>query len=130
MSYIRSGSNPEGLYIFGSDEDTICISHNIKSPLASYLDPSCSIVVPGTDFYKVCELYDSYNFDEDYAVRSGDIVVQERHIYFDTGELTSEEVDWERPGGFLIYFNFKDQFFYCWKVTWDYVVRNVVGRKP
>jgi hypothetical protein len=150
VSYIRSGSNPEGLYIWGQADGTVHVAHNVPVPLSSkwprgpgwklvrgkivpskrLVDfPPC-IVVPAAVFRDTCRQWaKDYSPTYDKTSRRG-LVVEEMEIWTDTGlpvteKLTSKDVfSKARRMRSVIRFSYKKQFFFMWRVTWMYIVRN------
>jgi hypothetical protein len=135
MSYIRCLSNPEGMYIYGG-ADGVWISHNVKPPLASKeADDGCSphFVVPSRDFDRLgLKWAKDWAYDE--HVRSGKLAAQQVHVYLDTGKPV--EKNWanrffrkgpKRPSAFLIKLSYGRHFVMMWRVTWHYIVQNIVG---
>ena len=122
MSYIRSGSNPEGLYIFGSD-GAVTICHGVKPPLAS---KTTQFNVPLAQFEGVCARW--YAGAE--RVRVRDTIVEEVHLNRKTGKppqdppMTFPWSIFDSDNTFLIRFQHKKHFFCMWSVTWDAVVRS------
>ena len=138
MSYIRCLSNPEGLYIYLSTEGHIDIAHCLKPPFRSKeKNPTFPgmMVIPPKIFFEACHRWDHGPDQWVGPVKVGDLLVEERHIYEDDG--TKVPSDWrpfrkgrkERPTSYRILFKYKSQYIMLWRVTWHYVVANVVDRE-
>jgi len=153
MSYIRSTSNPERLYIYATIDNTVHIHHGVRPPLSSpwkkqflyktvskgdkkrrvktgqrYAEPPL-IVVPTHIFEHVCRRWRETYGQEHVAYRG--LVVEEVHIHTDTGRPVPKNQ--RRLAGlaemlrraFLIRLAYKGQFFCMWRVTWEYVTADV-----
>ena len=135
MSYIRCLSNPERLYIFGDGLglDRITVIHSVKPPMATaYPDKANSAMfhIPWKAFHAVCRRWQESG---DGGVRLGGIRVREVFVYLDTGKKVWRRVGLRedgrsRPVEYMIRFEYKEHFFHMWRVTWEYVVHNVVDR--
>jgi hypothetical protein len=130
MSFIRSGSNPEALYIWGGARDGVNISHSLLPPFANRWPDDTyppSFVVPWTPFRLTCL---SWLNGADRTSRAG-LLVEEIHIFLETGERVPKT--WgikqmlrdNRRTAFMVRLTYKKNFFYMWPVTWMYVVKNV-----
>lgn len=137
MSYIRSLSNPEGLYIFGSNG--IHIYHGLKPPLCS--EKSWPIVIPESDFYRVCHAWDHGPDQWKGPAYSRDFSAREELIFVNTGKRVPDDVASMRRSmkdlfkgkkrpleRFVIRLQYKKKYIMIWRVTWHYVVENVVKR--
>lgn len=83
--------------------------------------------VPRKEFYGVCRQWANDKTKAKYK----DFSAEELHIYEDTGEIVPERTteEWftnKRPTSFRVKLQYKNKFIYLWKVTWNYVVRNVM----
>lgn len=136
MSYIRCLSNPEGLYIFVSDYG-INISHNLNPPFSS--EPSrrdfiTDIIVPEKVFFEGCHRWD-HGPNVEGTVKVGGLLIQERQIYEKTGKKVQENRSIrsiykdKAKRRMVIFFKYKAQFIMLWRVTWQYVVGNVLDRR-
>lgn len=132
MSFIRSLSNPEGLYIFGG-MDGIEIATGNGWKLSNIGPDNPSMVVPYDAFIKVCEDWDQ---NADSAEADG-FFAGEQHIWADTGELVDPETDpiqqWftgnRRESRYAIKLSYGDKFCFLWSVTWQYVVAKALHDK-
>ncbi len=116
MSYIRSTSNPESLYIWGDSDGMINICHTVKPPRASRpLTPDTSewIRVPLKDFHTVCRKWHAGVRD----ITRGVVRVREAVV----PEKGRNE--------FLVRFSYRRRWFCMWYVTWEYVVHDVMIRE-
>ena len=125
MSYIRCLSNPEGLYIYGTHKDLICIHHNVPAPLSSGLnDGQGFFTIPELHFTKAIKYW-----KQGRKYCKGGFLVEEEHIYLDTGMMVPERtienmIAEKRPTSYRIRLQYRSDFVYLWRVTWEYVVRN------
>lgn len=127
MSYIRSLSNPEGLYIIGSSKG-IDIWHTVKPPLSSKWPKSGEtpwINVPTYVFHHVLNRW-AEGFRDKVSYRG--LVVEEVQVCPTTGkppkpQSLTKMLDPRTPRSeFLIRLQYKEQFFHMWRVTWEYIV--------
>ncbi len=129
MSYIRSTSNPEGLYVFTSKEG-VTLAHSVKPPLASTWPKNGSnpvMIIPERLFLSVCKTW-----NRTYAcngVSRRGLKIREVHVFVKTGKrvqrLTAKSI--MMPSGsseFFIRIDYKGKFVHLWRVTWDSVVRS------
>jgi len=134
MSYIRCLSNPEGLYIYGNTKGQITISHNIPSPRAKpgYVKGEFppEIVLPQHIFHYVCQRWNNGNE----SIKYRGCKVKEEYIEWKNGKKISNNITAEElltrnvRREYLIKFEYKGKWFYMWRVTWKYIVRNVCNR--
>lgn len=113
MSYIRSGSNPEGLYIYPSSS-SVCL--HVDTDIYN-IDPD--------DFYDICEQY--HNEGCSYEPLENRTLRIEEKWYNEKGEAF--EV-WDRnPTTHLKILLFHKDVFVCamWITTWAYIVNNVLA---
>ena len=121
MSYIRSNSNPESLYIWGGGPGgcvTICHRSSAKEIPASFN-------VPTRAFDRVRRKW-AKGYDE--KASSGGILVEEVHVYMRSGRLVpvrsmTTQLTSKAQTEFLIRLSYKEHFVHLWRVTWDYVAR-------
>jgi len=102
MSYIRSTSNPEKLYIFG----------NMAGDVEIYQGPKLIGYIPGDNFDKFIDLYID-NFCEDIEYNGIKI---ETVFPKDTGNGIKERL------------SYGDWFIDMYDVTWYYIARSNYGR--
>ena len=137
MSYIRSLSNPESLYIWCEGKET-AISHGVKGPLSSarWRGGKASppfFHVPAAAFDRVCALWGEGRE----PARAGGIRVEEVALFVATGKMVP--VDFygdiakvfrdKRRVEHLIRLSYRKHFVCMWRVTWEYVVRNSAWRR-
>jgi hypothetical protein len=128
MSYIRCLSNPESLYIW-EDGTHANISHGVPGPLSSSKerdgDPAL-FLIPTDVWREGLKLWhDKYGEPIDHE----GMAVREEHIHLDTAELVPEQtilemLDDRREAGYRIRLEYKGEYVYLWRVTWEYVVGN------
>lgn len=136
MSYIRCLSNPEGLYIWGGS-DGINIDHCLKKPFAS----GRSILIPEKHFHQVCHEWDHGEHQWHGPCRSGQLTVAEQNVFMDTGDLVPASKAWlrqemhrlthgkkTRKTRYVIRLQYGKRYIMMWRVTWQYIVANVVNR--
>jgi hypothetical protein len=126
MSFIRSTSNPERLYVWGDAAERVTVNwagpQAPKPPLAK----GEQMVVPWKTFYRAAWQWDRYQEANYRGFR-----VMEMHIFMDTGKRVPDSYDVltarpRRETGFLYRISYKDKFVFVWKVTWAYVVHQVI----
>ena len=134
MSYIRCGSNPEGLYIFGGLKGI-----EVYTDRASKKDISWTI--PFRHFKEVCKRWDEA-FDEDEGVKYGDFSCKCVWVNSDFEEKEVKEVSEHFEKVFKqaieakptvglqlenkVKLTWKGESIYLWDVTWLVVVQRVV----
>lgn len=126
MSYIRPGSNPEALYIWGSDRGRVSICHNVRRPLASKTNELFE--VPCHVFEGLCRKW-AKAFDERATYRGA--TAERVHVLLHTGKPVPKKHNPFRSKAkteFLIKFSYGGHFFHMWTVTWEYVVADVAAR--
>lgn len=138
MSYIRCLSNPEGLYIYSTMENQVCIHHCLRPPLSSTDTKGNlerTIVVPEKVFMEACHRWDHGPNQWQGPIKVGDLLVEERYVYEKTGKAVPERhtikdyLKDRKPKRYVILFQYKAQYIMLWRVTWQYVIANVVNRK-
>jgi hypothetical protein len=122
MSYIRSASNPESLYIWGYGE-RVTIAHRVLRPLSSAKEIPASFDVPTAHFDKVRAQWAKGRE----KASSGGITVEEAHIYLRSGRPVPRrpmmtQITSKAPTEFLIRLSYKKHFILLWRVTWEHVV--------
>ena len=85
-------------------------------------------------------LPDKDELAREFGVDRGGLVVEEMHIFTDTGKPVSAKHNIlrarlegkARNTGFLIRLSYKGKFFFMWRVTWMYIIQNNSwrGAKP
>jgi hypothetical protein len=121
MSYIRSLSNPEALYVYEDIEDArIHWSWTVKKPLSN---GEC-FVVPKWAMHRVALKFE----DGREQASAGGFSAREQYVYLDTGRLADESKTKNRDAdaAVLIRIEYKGTYVYLWAVTWKAVVRSVV----
>ena len=146
MSYIRAGSNPEGLYVFSAadDRDGKTKVHLIPGWKYSLKnigngEPMC---VPQAVFNKGVRLWSNCP-DEMAGVKHEGFSIKEVHVFLDDGDPKKYSVvprkynacDPEKGGReteFLVRVAYKRKWMLLWRVTWAYVVHNALSefRRP
>lgn len=124
MSYIRATSNPEMLHIFG-DSKLIEIYTGLRnSPLCNFEN----LAVPGKDFFELIKKYsDEQPMLDDPPVTVDDLTVAEHIIYEDDASIVdSVKFDDPRPSRIINKLSYKDKYICMWRVTWMYIVHNVM----
>ncbi len=120
MSFIRSGSSPEHLYVYESVSDK-CV----------HIDtPELCFAVPRKAFYKLCRLFRRNYETADDRIEADGLALQERWVNNKTGRLHRSEPsvghimrgDWSCKHVLF----WKRKFMPLWKVTWFYVYNNVM----
>ena len=137
MSYIRSGSNPEGLYIVGCTPKSIEIMHSVRPPLSSkWPAGGPSIVVPSRAFHATCRIW-ADGYEPDKGTSHDGLHVQEIHVFLHNGKPVP--ANWgaqaaaasSGAAAFLVRLSYGKQFVFMWRVTWMYIVHNATSRpKP
>lgn len=123
MSYIRSLSNPEGLYITG----TFIRGH-------AYVDVMgrAQVCIPLRVFHEACTRWNRCSCEENGVAVRG-LTIRERYLNPKTGkpcrhlslkELASGK---KHQGEYQIEINYKGTRFWCWRVTWDCILRGVLS---
>lgn len=93
--------------------------------------PPC-IVVPAKVFEDTCRQWAKHHgYPPSEKTSKRGLIVEEMHVFTDTGlpvpatrsakEMFKKNA---RRTEFLIRFSYKKQFFFMWRVTWLYVIRN------
>ena len=134
MSYIRCLSNPEGLYVYASDNG-VNIHHCLRPPFSSKDTKGKlerTIVVPEKLFFDACHRWDHGPTQWTGPVSLKDLIIKEEHVFEDDGTVVPSE--WNpfsksqkhRKTCYRIIFKYKSQYIMLWRVTWDYVVKNAV----
>ncbi len=133
MSYIRSGSNPEGLYIFSTQgpkgrlhvEVLVGWFHKLTN-----ITNDSPMLVPQGVFDRAAVMWDD---DGEKASYKG-FKVEEVHVYEDDGSPVPKKrsikasLEDKRRSFFGVKVSYKGKWVIVWRVTWAYVVRNVLGR--
>jgi len=118
MSYIRSTSNPEKLYIVGSVDGILCI----------YYDFGC-ISCKTKDFKALIrKIMKEYGCIEEEKIHYKDLSVQEVHIFDDNNEEVPKEcvgiLSFNRESNFKICLSVGDKKVFMYYVTWRYIYEN------
>lgn len=139
MSYIRSGSNPEGLYIIatsGDREGERILIYGDGLP-GSSIGPGISL--PVKVFHGVAlRWFQNYGSDD---VKLRGVTVDEAWIDLKTGKVRSgrdghkatksfrRDLADGKPLACVIRFRYKRRVIHMWRVTWAYIVQNVADRE-
>lgn len=142
VSYIRTLSNPERLYIVGplvgERRNVVTISHSVKPPLASRTPkgaPRGEFTVPAKAFQETLRAWRESYGGLDKSTKRG-LVVEEIHVFLDTGKPVPQAKSYaslvaihaqmrandSRPSERLIRLSYKNDFIHMWRVTWMYIV--------
>lgn len=117
MSYIRSGSNPEKLYIYGT-EDRVYICEGSKSQWW----------IPLNVFNGLIKKYHRFFHDtprEFKGAKVEDVWVDKNNIECDD-ETYNPELDMLLDSKVKLSYN--DHVIYMWDVTWEYIVNAYIMR--
>lgn len=131
MSFIRCWTNPEGLYVWDDINGYVAIAHTLNKPFCSFNDTKFvedQIQVPRREFYGVCKQWDNSSYK---TAKYKDFSAEEVEIFDDNGEIVPEDYDYLNPThgrktSYRIKVQYKKEFVYLWRVTWEYVVKNAV----
>ena len=135
MSYIRAGSNPEGMYVYWSRaadrRHVVCIHYTPNGKLTR----GDTIVVPKTVFMDVVRAWNGGHR----KVRRGLFAVEERFVVMGTGREPPKSYFDQllaymakrrktRPpvAEYQVKFSYKGNFVHMWPVTWMYIVNNAL----
>lgn len=131
MSYIRSGSNPEGAYVFGTGKPGGPII--VEFYLGVFDESRIEFCVKLEDFEAVCKDYSQYfGFDDDEEIKHGAFSIREVYTNRKTGKYmpkfdVTKSIQNENP----IPFDNKVGLFLdgkfqaaLYEVTWDRIVHN------
>jgi hypothetical protein len=128
VSYIRSTSNPESLYVTTSTDgmgtDMVSISHGVQAPLSDGADFAATM----ESFRRVCQKWADGNED----ASSGGFSAKEVHVEVSTGKRARTRDSLaeflKRPASeMLVRISSGPHYLHLWRVTWDYVVRRVLA---
>lgn len=119
MSYIRSTSNPEGLYIYQSTEGGVWIYHSLKPPLASSGNRDL-IIVPTTLFHAACRAWVRHAGMGD-SIRRGNLTITEA-LFPPACRQFRQFKQCRHSHEIKVRVQYQRQFVLLWAVTWDYVV--------
>lgn len=125
MSYIRSSSNPEGLYIWCDIKGSVHLSHIIKSPLSSAAVLPHEFTIPRYIFEHILKKYDGQS-----EVKFRGLKVEERVVNLETGQIYDGA--FPKVKGtyqFMIRLSYKNEFIIMWPVTWDYIVSHFKNKQ-
>lgn len=137
MSYIRSLSNPEGLYVFSTDHDktkkaVVCLipGWNYKHTNFNNNDP---MYVPQAVFDQAVRRWDAFEPDDGVTLKG--FSIRQVHVFTDTGKPVPKgfnPLKSKRDAEFLIRVAYRKKWMLLWRVTWAYVVHNAMSdhRKP
>lgn len=134
MSYIRSGSNPEGLYILGSAE---AIEFYWNDSRGSHQEAFCSHS-DWNGFWKLFledEYLDPERNEDEPSISFGDLSVREVPYDFDQHIVlpeypmpTAANPDaWKKRNiGFQVELKVGDKSIFMWRTTWQYLYENAL----
>ena len=156
MSFIRSGSNPEALYVYHSVGRRKCgyvsfSGHDGRRTTDT--GDRYGLVISPKDFYKVCENYEKRGCEK--MLKSGDFGIQEIMVETKSGKRISQELHRKRMDRWLksmsrfhdgakkpstslkdvqadekIWVFWKGKLALAvWRLTWEYMVQNVIRYK-
>jgi len=113
MSYIRSGSNPEGLYIVGTSKDV------------EVMEGSKDVWhIPYKVFNGLIKKYDAKNYE---PCSYGDAKIEEVWVCKDNCEILENDLTGEQqPIKSKMKLTYKEHYIYMWYVTWVYIVRGYI----
>lgn len=130
MSYIRSTSNPEGMYAFGG---ATCVEiYSGRGWRLSNIGPGQGgIIVPHETFYEACKRAD-YLGDEPIEVDG--LRVEEMLIYTRSGRRVPPRKTLSlrmfsnraAPTMFAVKLTYEDKYVFMYPVTWDYIRRSAL----
>ena len=143
MSLIRSGSNPESLYVV-SLADGVSLMHRVAPPFSSKWSDKNGpeITIPTKLFFAGCRAWDRVGGDDE-GVNLKGLRIREVHIHRTTGKpypgypgrraahrmaMTKAGMTHLLDHAFRVRLDYKGQFLHMWRVTWEHVVRNVINR--
>lgn len=129
MSYIRSTSNPEELYIYSSGK-YVHITHNVNKPFSSgkKSPQEDDMTIPTYIFENALRKYKRRYRVLPISYR--DLKIEEVHLYKDNGKKVPVNLTVkkyfeasEKRGGtlFQIKISYKNKFVCMYKTTWDYI---------
>lgn len=131
MSYIRCLSNPDGLYAFINVEGFAEISWGPKPPFAcrDFQKTGKPMRVPVRVFENVARKWADGWQDR---VSFKGFTAEEIHIYEKTGKVMPGDLkkylsEFKRgvKTRFVVKLSYKRDWVYLWRVTWEYVARNI-----
>lgn len=118
MSYIRSLSNPESLYVYG-DGKNINFHWLVKPPFAS---PGGGMKIPHDIFTKAGQKW-AEQFSGDKKVSVGGFTIEEVHVYDKTAKKVRPGAPFNLPPTrFGWKLSYKGQFVILWAVTMHYMM--------
>jgi len=119
MSFIRSFSNPEELYIYESSSDK-CI----------HVDGELYFCVPRRIFYRLCRKFDEIR-DASRRLTVGKLWLEERWFHSKSRKILSKskEPSWSKIGEYdeRYVLCWKGKMLPMWKVTWAYIWNNAMS---
>ena len=132
MSYIRSASNPEGLYVFGSANGIEMYTGKANKDIRGW-------VIPVRHFNEVCK---RWNVAWEERVKYGDFSCEMVWVDSEFEEKEEKEVGEEIEKFFKravegklnkglslenkVKLTWKDESMYLWDVTWQFVVQRII----
>lgn len=127
MSYIRAGSNPEGLYIFGNGNHQVEILGGL--PISKLPGPHMAVIVPRSSFHHVAK---RWREDDCVPARHKGLSVDEVQVFLKTGKRVPKKMPLKKwikePIAFLICLSWKKWKIFMWRVTWEYIVDGIIRR--
>jgi hypothetical protein len=129
MSYIRSGSNPESLYVFGG---SLGIEFYWRNSKGEYEDALCS-EDDWNGFWEIFRADEYAEPDTDKPITFGSLSVQEVVYDFDNHQVLPEYPHIDQTFGkvrnlaFLIQLKIGDKAVNMWKTTWQYIAQDAIA---
>lgn len=137
MSYIRSTSNPERLYVWADVDGTVHLHYGGPYRVKPPLSKGEELRVPYKTFVRAVRHWDESGR---YKTDINGFKIEEIHVYLKTGKRVPEfknnkdairyldEVK-KKPSEYKIRVSYRGNFIHLWSVTWQYVVNNVMERE-
>lgn len=139
MSYIRCLSNPERLYAWHDVDGTVHIHYGGPYMVKPPLSKGEEMRVPLRTFMHAIKHWDDTgNWEDRTSIRG--FTIEEVHIYLKTGKPVPNfknnkdairylKDSKKHPSEYKIRVSYKGNFIHLWRVTWQYVVNNVMERE-
>ncbi len=126
MSYIRSTSNPESVYIWANPKGQVEIMYRVKKPLGA----GQSMVIPRHVFHSVCKAWSEGRT----TISQRGLRVEDVFVNTETGKPVKMPKDPflllnVRHNEHFVKLSYQGKFFHMWMVTWEAIVHNVESRK-
>lgn len=115
MSYIRAGSNPEGLYIWGDGEGTLTISFGMHC-----------LHIPRDTFHGILKAWKENDFETEVYPKDGGLI----RDYVEFGEATFKQVWVDGPKLTLRCNSWPPgEEVIAYETTWHYLLQGVLRRE-